>query len=133
MGQILFGIFNRQREQRRISNDLQETMVIAYDALREAVDIEDPVRKHHEMHMKLTQLSLALHDVYPTFPQEKESLFVDFVAASLERKPYCEALQNVIEDHIRACPDTPAAKFDFMTFLLAPKFMADFTRKRRGR
>lgn len=127
----MFGYFTKRREKRRISDDLQETMVLAYDALREAVDIRDPHQKHHEMHMKLTQLSLALHDVYPTFPQEKESIFVDFVAASLERKPYCGEIQNIIEEHIRACPDIPAAKFDFMTYLLAPKFMEDFAQKRQ--
>ena len=129
----MFGFFAEQREKKRISDDLQETMIIAYDSIRKAIDIGDPEQKHREMHARLTSLSLALHDVYPTFPQEKDSPVTRFFGADLERHPDCESYRNLIEEHVRACPDIPAAKFDFMTYLLAPKFMEDQTNQRKSR
>lgn len=128
----MFGLFRKKKEVRRISEDLQQTLEKSYDLLRAAVDIKDVDKKHHYMHAHLTSLSLALHNVYPGFPQEKDSLFTRFIASDLEQHPDCSAYRDAIEKHIRACPNIRAAKFDFMTYLLAPSFMEEFTKKQKG-
>lgn len=126
----MFGFLSKIRAKRNVRNDLRETMVISYDAMKAAIDLDDPNQKSHEMQSRLISLSLALRDVYPNFPQEKDSLFTRYIAADLNHHPDLEDYQDAIEQHIRACPNVPAAKFEFMTYLIAPNFMKDFTQSR---
>ena len=129
----MFG-FLKKRKIRRISDDLHETMVNAYDKLRLAVDCKDPDEKNNRIHNHLTALSLALHDVYPGFPQEKESLFTGFISTDLEGHPDREVYRKAIENHIRACPNIRAAKFEFMSYILAPKKMTELKKmEKEGR
>ena len=127
----MFGFFKNNSEVRHTTKGVKVILLHAFRELRGAVSEAEIVQKRNRIFDQFTSLTIALHDEHPNFPLEKSSLSTLFIATYMENHPDLVACTDAIEKHILGCPEINQAKLEFVTYLLAPKYMKAVTDKRR--